>query len=69
MVKQLKENLTNEIPVIVEGLCNTTLGMVQNDEVSLPEFREGFFSLVMNIIKHGTAAFFNLPQSEFQNMV
>ena len=63
------DNLTNELPAIVEGLCNTTLEMVKNDYQSAPEFREGFFSLVMNIIKHGTTGLFNLPQQDFQQMV
>ena len=62
MVKQMGDNLTNELPAIVEGLCNTTLAMVKDDFLSQPEFREGFFSLVMNIIKHGTTGLFNLPQ-------
>jgi exportin-1 len=61
--------LTNELPAIIEGLCNSTLSMVQNDFTSRPEYRDGFFSLVTNIIKHGTAAFFNLPHQLFQQMV
>ena len=69
MVKQMGENLSNEIPAIIDGLCNSTLTMVQSDFLSLPEFREGFFNLTMNIIKHGTTALFNLPQQAFQQMV
>ena len=63
------ENLTNEIPAIIEGLCQSTLAMVKNDFLSLPEFREGFFSLTMNIVKHGTTGLFNLQPQTFQEMV
>ena len=56
------ENLTNELSEIIKGLCNPTLEMVKNDFLSLPEFRDGFFSLVMNIIKHVSSGLFNLPQ-------
>ena len=69
MVKHMGENLTNEIPAIIEGLCQTTLAMVQNDFQSLPEHREGFFSLTMNIVKHGTTGLFNLQPQTFQQMV
>ena len=52
MIKHMGESLHNELPVIYEGLCASTLAVVQNEFQLYPDFREGFFTLVMNIIKH-----------------
>lgn len=66
MFKLMGENLSNELPEIITCLCDSTLNMVKNDFISYPEFREGFFSLVMQIIKHGTNGLFALHQNVFQ---
>jgi hypothetical protein len=43
---------------VVFSLCQCTLDMIKQDDVSYPEFREGFFRLVMNIIKKCTDGYF-----------
>ena len=60
MIKHMGESLHNELPVIYDGLCASTLSVVQNEFQLYPDFREGFFTLVMNMIKHCTQGMFNL---------
>ena len=69
MMKHMGELLANFLPAILQTLCGSTLAEVQNDFVSFPEFREGFFRLVMNIIKHCTMGFFNLDTEAFERVV
>jgi len=69
MIKHMGESLHNELPVIYDGLCASTLAVVQNEFQLYPDFREGFFYLVMNIIKHCTQGLFNLEQSTFHNII
>ena len=45
---------TDSLKVVLDSLCKSTLEMIQNDFTSFPEFREGFFNLVHNIIKDCT---------------
>jgi len=69
MIKHMGESLHNELPVIYDGLCASTLAVIQNEFQLYPDFREGFFTLVMNMIKHCTQGLFNLEQSTFQNII
>lgn len=43
--------------------------MIKDDYISFPEFREGFFSLVENIVKHCTGGLFQLEASKFQTII
>lgn len=43
--------------------------MIQNDYQSFPEFREGFFTLVENIVKHCTQGLFQLDSGKFQTII
>lgn len=43
--------------------------MIQADTTTFPEFREGFFRLVMNIIKHCAAGLFSQSSESFQTVV
>lgn len=61
--------MTAELPIIYEGLCASTLSVIQSEFQLYPDFRSGFFTLVMNIIKHCTQGLFNLEQSVFQNVI
>ena len=54
MLKKMGEMLSGFLQSILYNLCQTTLEMIQNDYISFPEFREGFFTLVENIVKHCT---------------
>ena len=42
---------------------------MQHDLQLYPDFREGLFSLVMNVIKHCTQGLFGLDQSVFHNVM
>ena len=69
MIKHMGEMLHNELPIIYDGLCASTLAVVQSDFQLYPDFREGFFSLVMNVIKHCTQGLFSLDSEKFNNMI
>ena len=69
MMKHMGETLANFLPAILQTLCGSTLNEIQSDFVSFPEFREGFFKLVMNIIKHCTNGLFMLESEAFQRIV
>ena len=47
----------------------STLSVIQNDYHSAPDFREGLFSLMMNIVKHCTGGLFSMDQNVFQNVI
>ena len=54
MSKKLGPVLHDFLNQILYNLCETTLEMIKNDYINYPEFREGFFTLVGNIVKHCT---------------
>lgn len=57
---------TDSLKVVIDSLINSTLEMIKNDFTSFPEFREGFFRLVHNIITHCTNSFLSLdPATDF----
>lgn len=43
--------------------------MIRDDFISYPEFREGFFSLVENIVKHCTGGLFSLEEDKFSTII
>lgn len=61
--------LSDFLHKVVFSLCQCTLDMIKQDDVSYPEFREGFFKLVMNIIKKCTDGYFQLTGDRFQTIV
>ena len=69
MMKHNGENLAGLLPEILQTLCSCTLEQVKHDTTQFPEFRDGFFRLVMNIIKHCTNGLFALDSAAFQNIV
>jgi len=52
--------MTSFLTSILSHLCQPTLEMIGNDFTELPEFREGFFLLIENIIGYCTAGLFSL---------
>lgn len=54
ILKKEGQHLENFLSPILIHLCQPTLQMIMNDLISFPEFREGFFKLVQNIIKYCT---------------
>lgn len=69
IIKRMGGQLMSELPVIYEGLCVSTLEVVQNEFQLYTDFREGFFTLVMNIVKHCTQGLFSLDQQQFKNVI
>lgn len=59
MMKHVGDMMADFLPTIMQTLCQSTLLMIQADTTTFPEFREGFFRLVMNIIKHCAAGLFS----------
>lgn len=43
--------------------------MVKDDYLSYPEFRDSFFKLVENIVKHCTAGLFQLDADKFHTII
>jgi len=43
--------------------------VIRNDYISYPEFREGLFKLVENIVKHCTGGLFSLDPQKFQTII
>jgi hypothetical protein len=58
MLKKMGESLSGYLNQILANLCDTTLAIIKNDYISYPEFREGLFTLVENIVKHCTGGLF-----------
>ncbi len=58
MMKKMGESLAGYLQHIVIALGDSTLNMINKDFVSYPEFREGCFRLVEEIVKHCTAGLF-----------
>jgi len=58
MFKQMGSILNDFLQNVVFGLCSSTLEMIKQDMQQYPEFREGFFRLVQNIIKNCTDGYF-----------
>ena len=51
------------------NLCETTLSVIKDDYISFPEFREGLFKLVENIVKYCTGGLFQLAADKFQTII
>ena len=66
ILKKEGQHLENFLSPILIHLCQPTLQMIMNDLISFPEFREGFFKLVQNIIKYCTQGLFKMDPGSFQ---
>jgi uracil phosphoribosyltransferase len=69
MIKKLGPNLSGYLQHIVINLIESTLSMIKDDYVSLPEFREGCFKLVEMIVKHCTDGLFQLSPDKFNTII
>jgi len=69
MIKKMGPSLAGYLEHIVINLIESILGLIKDDYVSLPEFREGCFKLVEMIVKHCTDGLFQLPQDKFNNII
>lgn len=57
--------MTGFLQQILFSLCDSTLEMIKDDYISFPEFREGLFKLVENIVKFCTGGLFSLQSDKF----
>lgn len=69
MFKKMGDMLKSFLNSVIYNLCDSTLQMIKDDYISYPEFREGFFSLVENIVKHCTAGLFELDGNKFETII
>jgi exportin-1 len=69
MLKHAGDLMADFLPTIMQSLCQSTLQMIQQDTTTYPEFRDGFFRLVMNIIKHCANGLFQQSGESFQTVV
>ena len=69
MLKQDGQNLQGFLPAILNALCSSTLNMISNDFLSYPEFREGFFVLIRNIISYCTQGLIQLDPANFSTII
>jgi len=69
MIKKMGESLAGYLNVILFNLCDTTLAVIKNDYISYPEFREGLFKLVENIVKYCTGGMFELAGEKFETII
>jgi len=65
MLRKMGDTLSSYLQQILYNLCETTLEVIKNDYVSYPEFREGLFKLVENIVKYCTGGLFQLEEEKF----
>jgi hypothetical protein len=69
LFKQMGEQLQAFLKEVVFGLCESTLQMIKDDTISYPEFRQYFFKLIQNMIKHCTQGCFQLDSEKFHTLV
>lgn len=69
LFKRTGEQLASFLKHVVFSLCESTLEMIKNDTTSYPEFRQCFFSLIRNIIKHCTEGCFQLEADKFNTLI
>ena len=61
LLKKQGNVISGFLQQILYNLCETTLVIIKDDFLSMPEFREGLFTLVQAIVKYGTQGLFQLP--------
>merc|ERR1711991_324523 len=61
IVKRLKNNITSEVPRILDSLFEVTLEMIADDENSFMDIRINFFHLLRAINAHCFQAFLQIP--------
>jgi exportin-1 len=69
ILKKDGHNLAQFLDSILVSLCQSTLNMIANDFTEFPEFREGFFKLVHNIITHCNQGMLQLGPDQFSTII
>jgi exportin-1 len=69
LLKKEGQHLTNILNQLLVGLCQPTLDMIKDDFITFPEFREGFMTLVHNMIKYCTSALIELDPGMFSTII
>lgn len=58
LLKYFGNNLVDFLTQILFNLCQSTLDMIKDDFLNYPDFREGFFKLLFNIVEYCTVGLF-----------
>jgi len=69
ILKKDGSSLAQFLQNILSSLCSSTLSMISNDFLSYPEFREGFFKLIHNIITYCTQGMLELQPGEISTII
>lgn len=69
LFKKMGEQLQEFLKQVVFSLCESTLEMIKNDTSSYPDFRQNFFKLIQNLIKHCTRGCFQLDSPQFHTLI
>lgn len=69
LFNRMGDHLASFLSEVLFGLCEITLQMIKNDLVSYIEFRQPFFKLIQNIIKHCAVGTFQLPKDKFNTLI
>jgi hypothetical protein len=69
MIKKLGPSLSGYLQHIVINLIESTLNMIKDDYVSVPEFREGCLKLVEMTVKHCIDGLFKLSPDKFNIII
>lgn len=69
LLKKQGPIISGFIQQILYNLCETTLVIIKDDFLSMPEYREGLFILVQAIVQYGTEGLFQLPPQQFSTIL
>lgn len=69
LLKKQGNVISGFLQQILYNLCETTLVIIKDDFLTMPEFREGLFTLVQAIVQHGTQGLFQLPPEQFSTIL
>ena len=65
-INKLKDNMTPEIPRILEAVLECTLPMITKNFEDYPEHRINFFTLLLAINRNCFSSFFSIPPQGFK---
>jgi len=69
LFKRMGDSLQAFLKQVVFSLCESTLEIIKSDTTSHPDFRQAFFKLIQNMIKHCTTGCFQLEAAQFNTLI
>ncbi|CAI5450936.1 unnamed protein product [Caenorhabditis angaria] len=69
LVTQLGQELSPEVPKILEAVFECTLEMINKDMEAFPEHRTNFFELVLSLVQECFAVFMEMPPEQFSYVI